>query len=63
MTRSIPTKDVAKLIREALRREFPGVKFAVRCGAGTGSGWISVHYTDGPRRADVEAITSRYKGR
>lgn len=60
--RYVPTREVAALVRRALRDAFPGVAFSVRCGRGTGSAWIAVEYTDGPLVADVEAITRRFQG-
>ena len=63
MNTYINTREVAKLVREALKSEFPGTKFSVRCGTGTGSAWISVHYTDGPRYDDVRDVTCRFEGR
>lgn len=62
-TRSIPTKDVAALIRHDLRAAFPGVKFSVRCSRGTASAWIGVHWTDGPTASQVDEITHRYQSR
>lgn len=62
-TRSIPTKEVAALIRGDLRAAFPGVKFSVRCSRGTASAWIGVHWTDGPTATQVDEITHRYQGR
>ncbi|PLZ01147.1 hypothetical protein CY652_17860 [Burkholderia sp. WAC0059] len=45
-------------IRIELKRAFPGVKFSVRM---THYGAVSVHWTDGPRQAEVEALCRRYK--
>lgn len=63
MTTYITTKDTAKLIREALKSSFPGVKFSVRCGTGTGSAWIGVSWVDGPLTTSVREICNRYEGR
>ncbi|WP_440711730.1 LPD29 domain-containing protein [Herbiconiux sp. YIM B11900] len=63
MTKSIITKDVAKMIRAQLKSAFPGVKFSVRCGTGTGSAWIGVHYDDGPTYDQVAAIARAFEGR
>lgn len=62
MTRNIDANAVAKMLRAALKESFPGVKFSVRKGAGTGSLWLSVTWTDGPTDTAVSAVTSRYKG-
>lgn len=58
----IDTKHVAAAIRRRLAAEFPGAKFSVRTGRGTGSAGISVSYTDGPSSDDVEAIARTFEG-
>ncbi|MFC8837871.1 LPD29 domain-containing protein [Streptomyces griseoincarnatus] len=58
----IDTKDVAAELRNRLKSAFPGVKFSVRKGTGTGSAWISVYWTDGPSTADVEEHTRPMQG-
>jgi hypothetical protein len=63
VTEYISTKDTAKLVRQALKNAFPGVKFSVRISTGTASAWMNVSYSDGPREDDVRAITARYEGR
>lgn len=62
MARNICPKETATMLRAALKDSFPGVKFSVRKGAGTGSTWLSVTWTDGPTDDAVTAVTSRYKG-
>lgn len=62
MTRHINAKDTAIMLRAALKAAFPGVKFSVRKGNGTGSSWLSVSWTDGPTDAAVTALTNRYEG-
>jgi hypothetical protein len=62
MARSITTKEAAKLLREGLKNEFPGVKFSVTMGRGTASAWIDIHYTDGPTEAAVRDFAFRYQG-
>jgi hypothetical protein len=62
MTRYIDTKTTAQMLRAALKAAFPGVKFSVRKGTGTGSSWLSVTWTDGPTDAAVTAVTNRYEG-
>jgi hypothetical protein len=52
----------AKLVRGALKRAFPGVKFSVRSHVYSGGASIDVRYTDGPTKAAVEAITSQFAG-
>lgn len=55
------TKQTAVAIRSALRQAFPGVKFSVRMATGTGHGWISVCWTDGPTSAQVDQVTQAYE--
>ncbi|MFJ5142654.1 DUF3560 domain-containing protein [Streptomyces sp. NPDC088707] len=54
MTQYVATKYVSAELRSRLKAEFPGAKFSVRTGTGTGSAWISVSWTDGP---DTEAVS------
>jgi hypothetical protein len=63
MTEYISTKDTAKLVRQALKNAFPGVKFSVRMSTGTASAWMNVTYSDGPTEIEVRKITARYEGR
>lgn len=62
MSRAIDTKDAAKMIRVALKREWPNVKFSVRCDRGTAASWIHVGWTDGPTNDQVRKITHFYQG-
>jgi hypothetical protein len=60
--RYLSTKETAVLVRQALKAAFPGTKFSVRMGTGTGSAWLSVSWTDGPLDADVTTLVDRYAG-
>lgn len=51
-------KDIARMLRERLRVEFPGVKFGVRTTCSTGS--IRISWEDGPYRQEVERIANGY---
>jgi len=62
MTRYISTKETAVLVRQALKATFPGTKFSVRMGTGTGSAWLSVSWADGPTDEQVRPILARYEG-
>lgn len=62
MTRYISTKETAVLVRQALKATFPGTKFSVRMGTGTGSAWLSVTWEDGPTDAQVTPLVDRYSG-
>lgn len=50
--------DPAKNMRAALKRAFPGVKFSVRRPHYSS---IDVRWTDGPTRAQVEAVADRFE--
>jgi Large polyvalent protein associated domain 29 len=52
----------ATRLRAALKAHFPGVRFSVRSSTYSGGASIRVRWTDGPRRAMVEAIAHRYQG-
>ena len=61
-TRYVSCADTAKLVRKALKREHPGVKFSVRAKTYAGGASINVSWDDGPRAADVDPILKRYEG-
>jgi hypothetical protein len=52
----------AKLVRAALKKAFPGVKFSVRSSTYAGGASMSVKWMDGPTAKQVEGITSAYCG-
>ena len=64
MTSQTPEKlyltgpETAKLVRIALRREFPGAKFSVRSDHDS----IDVRWTDGPTTALVNPVVKAYEG-
>lgn len=58
LTQGTDRKTAAANIRKELKREFPGVKFGVRCSTGSG---IDVSWTDGPTEEQVKAVTNRHK--
>ena len=57
----ISAANTAKLIRQALRESFPGVKFSVTTKTYAGGASISVSYTDGPADKLVEAVVSVFE--
>lgn len=61
-TRYISVADTAKLVRVALKRDFPAIKFSVTSKSYAGGASIRVVYIDGPRTADVEKITRQFEG-
>lgn len=53
----ISSKDVAVLVRDRLKREFPGVKCSVRSDYNS----VDIYWTDGPTGSQVERVTAQYK--
>ena len=60
--RYLTCPHTAKLIRAALKRAFPRVKFSVRSSTYAGGASICVAWTDGPTVPTVRTITSPYAG-
>lgn len=54
--------ETAKLVREALKRHRPKVKFSVRSKTYSGGASIDIHWTDGPRTKAVDAVAKRFEG-
>jgi hypothetical protein len=54
--------DTAKLLRQALKRTFLGVKFSVRSDVYAGGASIDVSWTDGPTTQAVKALADEYAG-
>ena len=61
-TRSLSCKETAKLVRQALKERFPGVKFSVRSDSYAGGASISVNWTDGPTSSMVDEVLNIYEG-
>jgi len=55
--------ETAKLVRAALAKAFPGVKFSVRSKTYSGGASISVRWTDGPLVSEVERVAKKFEGR
>lgn len=60
--RYISPADTAKLIRVALKKEFPAVKFSVRTSVYSSGASIDVRWQDGPPSKMVERITGKFAG-
>ena len=58
----ISAADTAKLVRKALKREFPGQKFSVRTSTYSGGASIRVGWTDGPTEKMVTPVITAYEG-
>lgn len=54
--------ETAKLVRKALKREFPTTKFSVRSDSYAGGAAIRVSWTDGPTTKKVEAVVGCFAG-
>ena len=61
-TENISVVETAKLVRQALKRAFPGVVFSVRSKSYSGGASINVDWTDGPRTKEVNPIIKQYQG-
>lgn len=62
-TEYISVTDTAKLVRKALAKEFPRIKFAVRSSSYSGGASIHTSWTDGPRTSKVDEIIKGFEGR
>ena len=60
--RYIDVVEVARLVRQALKREFPGVPFSVRSSRYAGGASVHVQWKEGPQADDVKAVVSEYEG-
>jgi len=54
--------ETAKLIRQALKESFPGIKFSVKSSVYSGGASINVSYTDGPTYDQVKAVVGIFEG-
>lgn len=60
--RWISTADTAKIVRSALKENFPGIKFSVKSKSYSGGSSIRVSWMDGPTYDAVNAVTRQYQG-
>lgn len=60
--RYLSCAETAKLVRAALKREFPGVKFSVRSSEYSGGASIRIHWVDGPTSRDVDKVVGVFAG-
>jgi len=54
--------ETAKLVRKALKAEFPKCKFYVRSSTYSGGASIDIHWIDGPTTKQVDSTVNPYKG-
>lgn len=62
MTDYISVTDTAKIVRQELKKHFPGVQFSVRSSSYSMGASIDISWTDGPITKAVEAITGQFEG-
>jgi len=60
--RYLTCAQTAKLVRVALKTNFPTITFGVRSKTYSGGASISIGWTDGPLSADVEKVVGRFEG-
>lgn len=61
-TTYLSAADTAKLVRNALKRHFPTVRFSVRSHTYAGGASINVGWTDGPASQLVDGIVKQFAG-
>lgn len=62
MSEYLSCAETAKLVREALKKAFPKIKFSVRSHNYSGGASINVGWKDGPTTKEVEAVAKSYSG-
>jgi len=62
MRKYIGTTDIAKIIREMLKKAYPETKFSVRSSKYAGGSSIDIRWTDGPTEDQVKAKTGYFQG-
>ena len=62
MTIYISATDTAKLVRAALKENFPGTKFSVRTTKYAGGASLDVNWTGGPTTPKVDAVVKGFEG-
>lgn len=60
--RFIDVTEVAKLVRQSLKKDFPGVRFSVRSSRYAGGASVHVMWEEGPQEDDVRAKVKQYEG-
>lgn len=59
--RKYTVKETGTEIRRALRTAFPGVKFSLRGSRGTGYGWFSLSWVDGPTESQAGDVANSFR--
>jgi hypothetical protein len=60
--RYVSVADTAKLLRAALKAQWPLVKFSVKSKSYSGGASIDIGWTDGPLGRDVDEVAHLYRG-
>jgi hypothetical protein len=60
-TKYLSCAETAKLVRTALKKNFPGVKFSVRSSVYSGGASIDVSWVLGPTAKEVDAVAGQYE--
>jgi hypothetical protein len=58
----LSVSETSKLIRAALKKAFPGVKFSVRSSKYAGGASVNVDWVDGPCDKAVSLVTGQFSG-
>jgi hypothetical protein len=62
MSEYIEPKDVAKIVRTELKKNFPGYKFSVKTSVYSMGASIDVSWINGPSEQAVEDVVGKYHG-
>ena len=62
VTEYLSCAETAKLVRVALKKEFPGVKFSVKSSTYSGGASISIGWLLGPTTKEVDAVAGGFEG-
>jgi hypothetical protein len=62
MSEYLSCAETAKLVRAALKKAFPGIKFSVRSDVYSGGASIRVKWVDGPSEKAAKAVAGVYAG-
>lgn len=62
MRKYLSCAETAKLVRQAVKEAFPGIKFSVKSKTYAGGASITVGWTDGPTGKQVDAVIEKFAG-
>ena len=61
-TKRLSCAETAKLVRAALKKNFPGVKFSVRSNVYSGGASIDVSWDMGPATNEIDKVVGGFEG-